>query len=85
MKAELDTKTSVKGINVSEKAMEEINLTRHEFPGEWNDQISPTIKRPLDEVIFSLFLSPTQRGVDGRPKRCYVITSAPCLWPGISP
>jgi hypothetical protein len=48
IKAELDTKTYVKGIKVSEKEMEEINLTRHEFHGEWNYQISPTIKRPLD-------------------------------------
>jgi hypothetical protein len=48
IKAELDTKTYVKGIKVSEKEMEEIHLTRHEFHGEWNYQISPTIKRPLD-------------------------------------
>ena len=47
IKAELDTKTYVKGMKVSEKEMEAINLTRHEFHGAWNDQISPTIKRPL--------------------------------------
>ena len=48
MTAELETPTSEKGINVSEKAMEGINLTRDEFHGAWNEQLSPSIKARLD-------------------------------------
>jgi hypothetical protein len=48
IKAELDTNTYEKGIKVSEKEMEGINLTRYEFHGEWNYQISPSIKARLD-------------------------------------
>jgi hypothetical protein len=43
IKAELDTNTYEKGIKVSEKEMEGINLTRSAFHGEWNYQISPSI------------------------------------------
>jgi hypothetical protein len=48
IKAELDTNTYEKGIKVSEKEMEGINLTRYEFHGEWNYQISPSLKAQLD-------------------------------------
>jgi Rhodopirellula transposase DDE domain len=48
IKAELDTKAYEKGIKVSEKEMEGINLTRSEFHGEWNYQISPSIRARLD-------------------------------------
>jgi len=42
IKAELDTQRYEKGIKVSEREMEEINLTRFKFHGEWNYQISPS-------------------------------------------
>ena len=48
MKAELDTNPYETGSNVSEKAMEGINLTRDECHGAWNYQISPSIKARLD-------------------------------------
>jgi len=47
-KAERDTNTDEKGINVAEKAMQGINLTRYEFHGEWTYPISPSIKARLD-------------------------------------
>jgi Rhodopirellula transposase DDE domain len=43
MKAELETNTDEPGLNVSEKAMEGINLPRSTFHGEWHDQLSPSI------------------------------------------
>jgi len=48
MQAALDTQPEEKGINVSEKDMEGIHLTRDAFHGAGNDQISPSIKARLD-------------------------------------
>lgn len=44
IKAELDPQTYEKGIKVSEKDLEGIKLTRSDFHGEWNYQISPSVK-----------------------------------------
>lgn len=41
VKARLDKKNYEKGIEISEKEMSSINLTRHSFHGEWNYTISP--------------------------------------------
>lgn len=42
IQAALDTKTYQTGIKVTHQEMEEINLTRCEFHGEWNYQLAPS-------------------------------------------
>lgn len=44
IQAALDTKTYQTGIKVTHQEMEEINLTRCEFHGEWNYQLAPSEK-----------------------------------------
>ncbi len=41
VKSALDKNLYPKGIKVSDKQMEEINLQRHDFHGEWNYTILP--------------------------------------------
>ncbi len=38
----LDEKTYEKGIKISDKELEELNITRNDFHGEWNYYISPS-------------------------------------------
>jgi hypothetical protein len=38
----LDTNEYEKGIKVSDKELEELNISRHEFHGEWNYWVSPS-------------------------------------------
>ena len=52
MKAELDTNPDETGSNVSEKAMEGINLTRDECHGAWNYQNLPLHKSPIRLSYF---------------------------------
>jgi hypothetical protein len=41
VRCELDTNSYPKGIKGSDQDMERINITRHDFHGEWNNTISP--------------------------------------------
>jgi Rhodopirellula transposase DDE domain len=43
VKAELDVKNYPKGIVVSEQEMNEINISRNEFHGEWNYLINSNL------------------------------------------
>jgi hypothetical protein len=47
VRSELDTNAYPKGVTVSDQDMASINLTRHEFHGDWNYTISP---RPAGET-----------------------------------
>jgi len=38
----IDTNEYEKGIRVSKKELEELNISRHEFHGEWNYWVSPS-------------------------------------------
>ena len=38
----LDTNEYEKGIKVSDEELEELNISRHEFHGEWNYWVSPS-------------------------------------------
>jgi len=38
----LDEKTYEKGIKISDKELEELNITRNDLHGEWNYYISPS-------------------------------------------
>lgn len=42
VKAELDNNSYEKGVKVSEEKMQQINLQKHEFHGDWNYTIQPT-------------------------------------------
>lgn len=41
--AEIDTTIYQKGIKISKKELRAVNLTKHDFHGEWNYTISPTV------------------------------------------
>jgi hypothetical protein len=41
VRCELDTRPYPKGIKVSNKEMTQMNITRHDFHGEWNYSMSP--------------------------------------------
>jgi hypothetical protein len=43
VRCELDTSHYPKGVKVSNKEMAQINITRHDFHGEWNYTMSPKI------------------------------------------
>ena len=51
VRCELDTATYPKGIVVSDAEMAAINITRHDFHGEWNYTISPA--KPNNNVLIS--------------------------------
>jgi hypothetical protein len=38
----IDKKTYEKGLKISDEQLEELNITRNEFHGEWNYYISPS-------------------------------------------
>ena len=42
VRCELDKNTYPAGIKVSDTEIEAVNITRHEFHGEWNYTVSPT-------------------------------------------
>jgi len=41
VRCELDTNPYPAGIKVSDAELEAVNLTRHDFHGEWNYTVSP--------------------------------------------
>jgi Rhodopirellula transposase DDE domain len=46
VRCELDPSTYPKGIKVTDAEIEAINLTRHDFHGEWNYTVSPNARTP---------------------------------------
>jgi hypothetical protein len=42
VEAEIDTNIYEKGIKIPDKELRAINMTKHDFHGEWNYTISPT-------------------------------------------
>jgi hypothetical protein len=46
VRCELDTRPYPKGLKVSNKEMAQINITRHDFHGEWNYTMSPKTTQP---------------------------------------
>jgi hypothetical protein len=50
VQAQLDTNRYPKGIKVTAAEIAEVNLSRHEFHGEWNYTISPRI-HPTDSLV----------------------------------
>jgi hypothetical protein len=62
VRAELDETKYPKGVKISDTQMAAINLSRHEFHGDWNYTISPHTRR-IDRVIY------------GRALRLYVPSS----------
>lgn len=52
MRCEVDTNSYPKSIKVSDQVMVKINITRHDFHGEWNYTIGP--RKPLSLIwLFS--------------------------------
>ena len=54
MQCELDSAHYPKGIVISDQAMDNLNITRDAFHGEWNYTIHPTKTNtpPIEAVIF---------------------------------
>lgn len=46
VRCELDHNTYPKGVKVSDAEIEAINITRHDFHGEWNYTVSPNARTP---------------------------------------
>jgi hypothetical protein len=49
--AKIDTNIYQKGIKISDKELRAVNITKHDFHGEWNYTISPTLTVQMGAVI----------------------------------
>ena len=46
VRCELDENADPAGIKASDAEIESVNITRHDFHGEWNSTVSPTAPVP---------------------------------------
>jgi Rhodopirellula transposase DDE domain len=50
VRCELDDKTYPKGIVVSDAQIQDLNISHHDFHGEWNYDIAPSSTPPVKAV-----------------------------------